>query len=117
MVDSASAKSISKSCKRSPTLPTQQAYAVEVKKDRNKVFNRLTKIPEAQRIREWSLARQSKFVPDPLPPVPSRPVVPSLFYNPYKYKRGRHPKRKPKKDNQGTTKKVKGRAQPLGLHD
>ena len=114
VVDSAGAKSISKSCKRRPTLPKQQAYAVEVKKDRDKASNPLEKIPEAKRIR---LARrsQSKFVPDPLPPEPSRPVIPSLFFNPFKFKRGRRPE--PKKDNKGTTKKVKGRAQTLGLHD
>ena len=117
VVDSASTKSILKSCKRSPTLPTQQAYAVKVKKDRDKMFNRLEKIPEAKNIREWNRQSKSKFVPDPLPPVPSRPVIPSLFFNPFKFKRGRRPERKPKKDNTGTAKKVKGRAQPLGLHE
>ena len=38
-----------------------------------------------------------------------------MFFNPFKFKRGR--RREPKNDNQGTKKKVKGRAQPLGLHD
>ena len=88
-----------------------------MKKERNEMFNRLEKIPEAKRIREWNLACQSKFVPDPLSPVPSRPVIHSMFFNPFKFKRGCRPELKPKKDNQGTTKKVKGRAQPLGLHD
>ena len=120
MVDSASvspAKSISKSRKRSPTLPIQQAYAAQVKKERNELFDLLEKIPEAKRIREWNLARQSKFVPDPLPPSPSRPVVHSMFFDPFKFKQIRHPEPKPKNDNQGTKKKVKGRTQSLVFHD
>ena len=65
--------------------------------------------------RYQSKDKESKFVPDPLPPLPSRPVIPSMFFTPFKFKRGR--RREPKNDNQGTKKKLKGRAQPLGLHD
>ena len=38
-----------------------------------------------------------------------------MFFNPFKFKRGC--RREPKDNNQRTKKKVKGRAQPLGLHD
>ena len=102
-------------------LPIQQAYSAQVKKkQRNELFDLLKKIPEAKRIHEWNIARQSKdkeskFVPDPLPLLPSRPVIPSMHFNPFKFKQGR--RREPKDNNQGTKKKVKGRAQPLGLHD
>ena len=115
------AKSISKLCKRSSTLPTQEAYAQVKKKKRSELFDRLKKIPKAKRTCEWNLAcqskdKESKFVPDPLPPIPNRLVVHSLFFNPFKFKQGRRPESKLKNDNQGTKKKVKGRAQPLGLH-
>ena len=106
-------KSISKLCKRSPMLPIQEAYA-QVKKERNKMFDLLEKIPQTKRIK-WNLTSQSKFVPDPLPPITSRPVVYSLFFNPFKFKQGHRPESKPKNDNQGAKKKVKGRAQPLEL--
>ena len=114
-------KSVSKSKsdlhKVSPTLPSQRAYSSVSRKE---LFAILEKIPEARAIRDWNLAIQSKekaskFVPDPIPPIPSRPVKPSMFFNPFKFKRGR--RREPKKDTQRTKKKVKGRAQPLGLHD
>ena len=74
------------------------------------MFDLLEKIPEAKRIREWNLARQSKFVPDPLPTILSRPVVHSMFFHFFKIKQGRRPESKPKNNNQGTKKKVKGRA-------
>ena len=89
----------------------------QVKKEkRNELFDLLEKIPEAKRIREWNLAlqlkdKESKFVPDPLP---SRPINPSMFFNPFKFKQGR--RRESKNDNQRTKKEEKGRAQPLGLY-
>ena len=103
-----SAKSISKSCKRSPTLPIQQAYSAQVKKEkRNELFDLLEKIPEAKAIRESNL---SKFDSD----GNWKPIHSSVFFNPFKFKRGR---RREPKNNQHTKKKVKDRAQPLGLHD
>ena len=97
--------------KVSPTLPEQTAYSSK-SSTKKKMFDLLEKIPEAKIIRDWNLTRQSKFVPDPLP---SRPVIPSMFFNPFKFKRGR--RREPKNDNQRTKKKEKGRAQPLGLYE
>ena len=117
-VDSASsilpAKSISKLCKRSPTLPAQENYAPVKKKKNNERIDRLEKIPEAKRIREWNESKETKsrFVPGPNPKIPisSTPVIHSLFYNPFKYKRGRRSESKMKNDNQSTKKKVKNRA-------
>ena len=57
--------------------------------------------------------KESKFVPDPIPPIPSRPVKPSMFFNPFKFKRGR--RREPKNESKHSTnkKKVKGRARTM----
>ena len=121
MVDSASvfpAKSTSKSklqrkCSVLPTLPIKQAYSVHVKKDKRKeLFALLDKIPEAKTIRAWNL---SKFDPgDIRSKPPSKPVHSSMFFYPFKFKRGR--RREPKKDLHCTTRKEKGPKQTFGLY-
>ena len=70
----------------------------------------LEKILEAKAIRDWNLEirskeKESKFAPDPLP---SGPVKPSMYFNPFKFKQRR--RHELKNDNQRTKKKVKGRA-------
>ena len=69
----------------------------------------LDKIPEAKVIRAWNLAckskeKESKFVPDK---PQNKPGNPSMFFNPFKFKRGR--RREPKNDKQCTKKNEKGR--------
>ena len=91
----------------SPTLLVQKAYSVQVKK-KKQLFDMMDEIPEAKTIIAWKLVCQSKekesmFVPNKLP---SKPVNPSMFYNPFKFKQGRC--REPKNDNQRTKKKEKG---------
>ena len=76
----------------------------------------INKIPEAKAIRAWNLTRKSKgkkskFVPEK---PPSQPVNPSMFFNPFKFKRGR--RREPKKDQQRTKRKEKGPKQTLGIY-
>ena len=77
------AKSNSNLRKISPTLPEQRAYSSKSRK-KKEMFDLLEKIPEAQAIRDWNFTlqskeKESKFVPDPLP---SRPVIHSMFFNP-----------------------------------
>ena len=70
----------------SPTLPSQRAYSSHLP-TRKEMFALLETIPEATR--DWTkptvnwTEKKSKFVPDP---VPSRPVKPSMFINPFKFK-------------------------------
>ena len=74
------AKSTSISRKRSvlPTLPTQQAYSVQVEKEKRKeLFALLEKIPEAKAIRGSNL---SKFDPNGVrSKPPSKPIHFSMF--------------------------------------
>ena len=77
-------KSISNLCRRSPTLPSQANYAPVKKKKGTKRIAKLETIPEVNLIHKWN-----EFVPGPVSKLPfsSVPVINSLFYNPFKYKR------------------------------
>ena len=88
----------------SPILPVEKACSVQIKK-KKELFNMLDEIPKAKAIRAWNLARkskeqESKFVPDK---HPRKPVNPSMFCNPFKFKRGR--RHEPKNGKQHTKKK------------
>ena len=75
---------------------------------------KLETIPEAKLISDWN-----EFVPGPVPKFSfsSVPVINSLFYNPFKYKRGRRPEPKRKNNNLGVKKKVKNRGRTLAVHE
>ena len=82
------------------------------KSKRKELFALLDKIPEAKAISAWNL---SKFEPDGVQSKPpSKPVNPSMFFNPFKFKQGC--RRETKNDQQQTKRKEKGPKQPLGLY-
>ena len=77
----------------------------------------LDEISEAKTIIAWKLVLQLKekesiFIPNK---PPSKPINRSMFFNPFKFKRGR--RCEPKNNNQRTKKKEKSQGQPLGLHE
>ena len=76
---------------------------------RKDLFDLLNKILEAKATRAWNL---SKFEPDK---PPRKPVNPSTFFNPFKFKLGRS--REQKNDQQHTKRKKKGPKQPSGLYE
>ena len=82
------AKSKSNLHKVSPILPAQKAYS-STSKRKKELFAMLEKIPGSEgnpRLESCNpiKKKESKFVPDPLP---SSPVKPSMFFNPFKFKK------------------------------
>ena len=102
--------------KVSPTLPMQKAYSVQVKKKEKLLVDILDDIPEAWTMLACKFAQTLKkkkpvVVHDK---QTSKPVIPSMFFNPFRFKQGRRPE--PKNVDQHAKKKDKDQRQPLALY-